>query len=357
MIRKSMALFLVATPLAQGAQAAEITYIPPFLRGDISLNYAYDRASGSLYEGEERVGSRVLENHLLTYSGVFTAAPGAALFFELPHYAGSRLDFPEANAMVYDPSKSAGTMVDTEVLEELAPIKGKGVDGVWLGLRGTPFSESFAKRGNRATWLLELAFQTRSSGNFYTVTDGERGAGVGGGGFRLNTAFSTSHGVSRPYLGFAYLRTRDIEVELYDEEGAVLVSAATLEPADKVTIRGGTELVAHDNPESDSRFSIDLRMAFGYRSWQTVPSGLYLPSVLSTSRDIPVTEGEYTWVSGGLGFYHQAFRYMQWHIVGDVQYYSPRQVEHTYDITTGSDTIGFTVGAGFRVMIRESASQ
>ncbi len=354
MLRIRVALALAAGALgAAPAHAAEITSLPPWLRGDIELGYAFDRVGGSLYEGDTRVGSRTWEEHALTYSGTFSAGPGVAVFFELPQYLSTRLAFPEANSMVYDPSQGSGTMVDTETLEGLEPIKGAGVDGLWLGIKGTPFSEDFESRGNRATWLIEGALQTRSQNDLYTITDeGDRGGGLGGGGLRLGMAFSTTHHISQPYMAVRYTRTRDLDVSFYDEDGSVLVSGAIAEPADRVDIRAGTEIIAHDNPESSSRFSIDLRLGFGYRTWQSMPSGLYLPSVLTSSRDIPVTESEHTWVSGGVGFYHQAFEYMQWKLVADATYLSPHRVEHPYSIDTGTDTLGITVGGGFKVMVR-----
>ncbi len=354
MVRTTLAIAAGAMALCvPTAHAAEITDLPPWLRGDLAIDYAFQHVGGDLFEGSERVGSRNWEQHALTYQGVFTAGPGVGVFFELPQYLSQRLAFPEANTMVYDPSTERGTMVETEAIDGLEPIKGKGTDGVWLGIKGTPFSEAFEKRGNRATWLIEAAFRTRSSNNFYTPDDGDtRGAGVGGGGTRLGMAFSTTRNVSQPYLAFRYTRTRPLAVDFYDEDGSTLVSGSEINPADTLTIRTGTEIVAADNPEAHSRFSIDLRLAFGYATWQTAPSGLYLPSVLSTSRSYAATESEYTWASAGVGLYHQAFQYMAWKIVADATYLAPHQIEHHYPIDTGANTLDITVGAGIRVMIR-----
>lgn len=344
------ALALTALPV----QAAEVTDLPPWLRGDLVVDYGFQHLGGSLYEGDQRVGSRTWEEHAITYQGIFTAGPGVALFFELPQTVSSRLAFPEANQMVFDPSTEQGTMVETEPLEGLDPIKGKGTDGVWLGIKGTPFSEAFEARGNRATWLIEAAFRTRSANNFYEQMEGDlRGAGTGGGGTRLGMAFSTTRHVSQPYLSFRYTRLPVLdEVTFYDETGAPLGGGFELNPADTIEIRTGTEIIAHDNPEAHSRFSIDLRLGFGYATWQTIPSGLYLPSVLSTSRAVPATESEYTWGSAGIGFYHQAFQYMKWKLVADATYMAPHQIEHHYPIATGADTIDVTVGGGIEIMIR-----
>ncbi len=344
------ALALVAAP----AQAAELTELPPWLRGDIVVDYSFQHQGGSLYEGDQRVGSRTFEQHAVTYQGIFTAGPGVAVFFELPQYVSTRLAYPEANQMVFDPSTEQGTMVETEPLEGLDPIKGKGTDGLWLGIKGTPFSEAFETRGNRATWLIEAALRTRSSNSFYEPVDGDlRGAGVGGGGTRLGMAFSTTRNISQPYIAFRYTRTRTLtDVTLYDEDGGTLGAGFELSPADTLCIRTGTEIVAHDNPEAHSRFAIDLRLAFGYSTWQSAPSGLYLPSVLSTSLPVPATESEYTWASAGVGFYHQAFEYMKWKLVADATYMAPHQIEHHYPIDTGADMVDVTLGGGIEIMIR-----
>ena len=355
MARPPLALTAAALVLCTStAQAAEVTELPPWLRGDIVIDYGFQHQAGSLYEGSERVGSRSFEQHTVTYQGQFSAGPGVAVFFELPQHLSTRLAFAEANQMVFDPSTEQGTMIETEPIEGLEPIKGKGTDGLWLGIKGTPFSEAFEQRGNRATWLIEAAFRTRSDNNFYELADGDlRGAGVGGGGTRLGMAFSTTRNVAQPYIAFRYTRTRTLDdITLYDESGEVLGSGVEFNPADTVWIRTGTEIVAHDNPEAHSRFSIDLRLGFGYSTWQTVPSGLYLPSVLSTSRSVPATESEYTWASGGVGFYHQAFEYMKWKLVADLTYMAPHQIEHHYPISTGADTLDLTLGGGVEILIR-----
>ena len=353
MVRTTIA-FAAAALFAAPAQAAELTELPPWLRGDIVLDYSFQHLGGSLYEGAERVGSRSFEQHSVTYQGIFTAGPGVAVFFELPQHVSTRLAFPEANQMVFDPSTEQGTMIETEPIEGLDPLKGKGTDGLWLGVKGTPFSEAFESRGNRATWLIEAALRTRSDNSFFEPADGDqRGAGVGGGGTRLGMAFSTTRNAAQPYIAFRYTRTRTLtDVTLYDENGDSIGSGFELSPADTLCIRTGTEIVAHDNPEAHSRFAIDLRLGFGYSTWQSMPSGLYLPSVLSTSREVPATESEYTWASAGVGFYHQAFEYMKWKLVADATYLAPHQIEHHYPIMTGADTVDITVGGGIEIMIR-----
>lgn len=352
MPRRYLLSLVAALTLPAGVQAAEVTSIPPWLRGDAAIGYTYGHLSGTLVEEGERVGSRAWEEHLLTWSGAFAAAPGAAVFFEVPQVLHSRLAFPEANEMVFDPTQERGTMLGTDPLAGIEPTEGSAVGGVWLGVRGTPFSEDFEKRPARATWLLEAALRTRNDDHFWQVTDGERGAGPGGSGLRLHTAFSTTHYVSEPYVAFTWERNGAYTADLLAEDGSVLAPGVELEAADAITVRAGTELVAQEDEDTHSRFAVDLRLAWGYRTWQTVPSGVLLPSVLSTSRSIPVTEGEYTWVQPGIGFYYRMFQYMQLDVLADVAWIAPHRLEHPYPVLTGGDTLDVHLGVAMKILLR-----
>ena len=111
-------------------------------------------------------------------------------------------------------------------------------------------------------------------------------------------------------------------------------------------------LAAFSNAETDAFFNIDLRLGYGYQTWQTVQSGVLLPSVLVSSQQIPVTESEFSYGSAGLGFYYRAFRYMQINFYGDAVYIEPHRIEHPYPVYTGQDTIRANIGAELKMMIR-----
>lgn len=341
-------LALVAKP----ADAAEVTDIPPWLRGDFSLGYTFSHTGGSLVEGNTSVGTRNMESHQISYEMAFAPGPGVAVFFELPHTAAQRISFPTASEMIYDPSTEAGSMVGTTPMETSPVYEGSGLGGLWMGVRGTPFSEAFESRGNLATWLVEGAWQTADPTNFWAVSDGERGNGPGGSAFRLRMGFSTNHKPAQPYIAATFTRRNPFETDIYDENGAVMVPGVTFNPPSDILVRTGVELTAFSNPEAQSFFNFDLRLAYGYTTWQTVQSGVLLPSVLVSSQQIAVTESEYSSGSAGLGLYLRPFRYMQINVWGDAWYTAPHQIEHPYPVFTGTDTIRADIGANLKLMIR-----
>ncbi len=334
------------------ARCAESTEIPPWLRGNIEIRYDLDYVGGSLTEDNTIVGEYYRESHLITYSFIFAPAPGVALFMDLPQYVNQSLGYPNANQMVYDPSIESGTMLGTDPLGEQPLYSGSGLGGLWMGIRGTPFSEAFPRRGNLVTWLAELAYRYPDHNNFFTVTDDRRGAGPGGSAIKLHMAFSTTHRPAQPYISATFTRQSSFEADLYDENGEVLVAGESLDAPNIVTIRTGVELTAFENTASDAFFNFDLRLGYGYQSWQTIPSGLLLPSVLSSSKSIAVTESEYSHVMAGLGLYYRAFEYFQINLVGDIYYHTPHILEHTYDVSTGSDSVGANIFTELKVLIR-----
>jgi hypothetical protein len=343
---------LVGLLAVRPALAAEVTTIPPFLRADIQVQYDLGLETGHLDQDEQTVGQRLIMAHDLVYEVAFGAAPGVAVFTTLPQNVATNVTYPSANAMIYDPSAQAGTMIGTDPLDPTPTVTGSGFEGAWFGIRGTPFSEAFPTRGNRATWLVEGAFQAPDATNFWTAGDGKRGGGPGGSAWLLRTAFSTTRGVSQPYVDFSYLARNTFETDLYDPDGTLLASAVTLNPGNVAQVLAGTELVASDNKEAHRRVAFDLRLGFSYHSWRTIQSGVLLPSILEGSEAVAVTEGEFSTVGAGFGFYYQAFEYLQFNLRGDASYVTPHNIEHPYPIFTGGNTLDVAVNAGFKVMVR-----
>jgi hypothetical protein len=243
-------------------------------------------------------------------------------------------------------------MISTDLIEVPASISGSGLEGVWLGIRGTPFSEAFKRRKNMATWLLEGAWQSADETNFWTVANGQRGGGPGGSAWRVRSAFSTTHGISNPYLDFTWTTRRPFRADLTALDGSLLGTRVELNPADEISVLAGTELCAHDNPAAHTRFLIDLRLGYAYHSWRTMQSGLLLPSILSSSEGLAVTESEYQSWSGGLGFIWQTFQYMQLNLRGEASYLTPHRIEHPYPVRTGADDVAVGVSFGMKVMVR-----
>ena len=143
----------------QAALAAEVTELPPRVRGDVSIDYRYDREHSFLYEDTESVGSAVAEDHVLVYAATFAVWDGIAAWVKVPQYASQQIDYAVTHVMAFDPNEETGTMAGTDADPAPPTISGAGPGGAWIGLKGTPFSQVlFPRRGDRATMLLDLGY-------------------------------------------------------------------------------------------------------------------------------------------------------------------------------------------------------
>lgn len=338
-MQSAMTLLILAS---QAAWSAEATEIAPWLRGDVDFGYTMNAESARLLEGDTQVGKRKIAENLVTIGGNFTFAPGAALFFEVPWYAGTKVSYADATDMAIDPTTDSGTMVDTDVLDPQPEVYGQGAGGAWLGLRGTPFSETlFADRGDKVTWLVEVGYRFQDKSSFWTSDSaGQRGAGPGAAAFRLATAFSTTIKWNQPYVELSMTRT--VPMRVIDDTG--LQADQIIQPSSSYDLVAGTEIVAVSRESSGARFAIDLRSGFGVRSWQDIPSGTYLPSVLDVSSTLTATESEHTYVNGGLELKYRVMEWVQLDLGAGVGTIMPHQVEHFYPVSTGMGTLTWSVG-------------
>ena len=336
------------------ASAAVVTEIPPFLRGDVEIGYAYDQLGGSLTERDSvdvDVADRVVSDHMLRYALTFGVAPGAAVFVELPHYAYSSVSYGSLSDMVYDPGTGSGTYQGTTPGTAGTYVSGGGLGGVWFGARGTPFSEGFAKRNSKVTWLLEGAIRTADPSNFYVVTEDARGAGPAGMAVRLNTTFSTTSGGSRPYVGFRYLGEGPKEVSVTNADGTA-GSTIEVDPANEAGFRIGSEFLAAENKAAGSQMVFDLHLDVDYASHAYVPSGIYLPNVLGASKGGRVLQSEALEAGAGIGMHWRAFTNFQLGIYADLAYHVPQRIEYPYPVYTGGNTLHVTAGTNLTVRIR-----
>ena len=109
---------------------------------------------------------------------------------------------------------------------------------------------------------------------------------------------------------------------------------------------------AAENPTNGSSFDFDFRLGFDYNTPADLPSGLYLPSVLSSTEGTLISQSEYSTASAGLGLYWRMFTYVQLDLRADMAYVLPHRLEHPYAIYTGEDTLGVRGLAQLTVMIR-----
>jgi hypothetical protein len=344
------------------AAAATVTDLPPFLRGDVSVAYGFDYLGGALMErgpvGTEdvEVANRVVSDHTLHYGLVFSVAPGAAVTVDVPHTVYRAVDVSSWSRMVYDPATGSGTYAGTQQEADATVSKGLGVGGVWIGAKGTPFSEAFTTRHNRFTWLIEGAVRTPNEENqLVVVTPAENGgisthgAGPGGVGLRIISTTSARRGLTEPYIRLAYEENLPHEIDILTDSGEVIARNVTVDPANRVDVAVGAELITGENVSSGARGAIDLRLVAGWQSYQELPTGLELPAVLLPDAGL-VQQAEAMEIGGGLGVNLRFMQYLEWELYGDARYHLPQRLESPYPVYTGGDTIH--VAAGTRLTIR-----
>ncbi|MDP2306718.1 MAG: hypothetical protein Q8P18_11905 [Pseudomonadota bacterium] len=346
---------LLLGPLLPLASAAVVTEIPPFLRGDIQIAYSYEQLAGTLVErGDEdvEVGQRTISDHMLNYGLTFSVGPGIAVFAQVPHYVSSRVSYGSLSDMVYDPGTGSGTYVGTTPGTEGTQVDGAGLGGVWFGVRGTPYSEAFEKRNSATTWLLEGAIRTGDPTSFWTVDEaGKRGAGPGGTAARLHTAFSTTLGISSPYITGTYIGEGKQTVTVVTPDD-VSHGEVELDPANHGDIRIGIELLTGRNPASGAQFVFDLHMGVAYDAFAQLPSGFYLPNVLDVGAGGLIQQSEQMEAGAGIAAHWRPFENMQLTVNGDLGYHLPQRIEHPYPVYTGADTLSVTLGSTLGVRFR-----
>lgn len=348
------------------AHAASVTEMPPFLRGDVTLGYQYDRLAGSLTEhgatadADADVGQRAVQSHGLRYGAVFSVAPGAALTLSVPHTLQKTVNVSEWSRMVYDPATESGTYLGTATEADATISEGAGVEGVWIGAKGTPFAEALEGRRNRATWLVSGAIRTPSANkNWYTVTEpapvdgaaGTRGVGEGGVALAVGTAGSTTFGASEPYITLSWTDTLPVEIAITADDGTVIDGAAEVDPGGTLDVSFGTELVAGKNEASGARTAFDLHLRGRYTGASTVPTGVELPAVLAPEAGL-VQAAESMELGGGLALNLRFFQYFELDLHGTALYRLPQRIEHPYPVYTGPDTVHIVTGANMVVRVR-----
>jgi hypothetical protein len=350
-------------PVSTTVAIPTVTEIPPWLRGDIALRYSYDRLGGHLSQHvpmqvddtesqDVEVGQRTLSDHVLNIEGAFSAGPGVAVTIGVPVHIRQSTWFGTSQTMVFDPASGSGTMIDTESVEFNDVDSGSGLEGVWVGLAGTPFSEAFTKRNNRATWKIAGALRTPNKHNFYTAPDGKRGVGNGALGLRFDNAFSTTIGATQPYLSARYQSDGKSTVDVTDADGNVTAAGLELQGSRSAYIRFGAEFLAAKNLEADTNVRVDLHALVNYSSWSLVPSGVYLPSVLEVSDGLASQMSESMEFGGGLGFSFQPIRNFRIGFHGEAAYHMPQRIENPYPVYTAGDTFRATAGLDLSIRIR-----
>lgn len=319
--------------------AAEVTDMAPGAGVLFGVTYGGASLQGDLVEQGEVVSGRRVQRHDLVLGGELAPVEGVAITLGLAATPSLIYRYPEAREMIVEPATGEGSYLAGEVRGETPEVRGSGLQGFWIGGALAPFAERFATGASRSTWRLDVAYRTGSKKrNLWTAPDGKRGVAPGGSALRLAGAFSSDLGHGSPYLSVDYVREAPVEVDITTEDGTDWASSLPLKPASTLRARGGVEVLAAEDPELGSTFAVDLYLGGGYRSWEDVASGVYLPSVLGSSRQIPVTVGDHMTGLAGMGFDYHVNDTVRGRLGMEFRYHTPFRVEHPYDVRTSGDS-------------------
>jgi hypothetical protein len=322
---------LLALALSADATAADVTDLAPKYRGDVRLRYDGLFQQVGLEEDDLTVGIRNFSRHDVTLRGEVSVLTGLGVTIALPITAQQRIWYPSAREMLFQPISGEGSYVDgPELPEDQRPdVRGKGVQGVWIGLAAQPFRQDYAK-GFPLDARFDFAFRTPAPNG--TLYGEKRGGAPGGWGILLSGAFSARRGPAEPYLRLSWQYETAVHADVLYPNGTT-AKDVPIQPSSRVDARAGAELIALEKPKGD-RFAIDLWASFGYRSPETYPSGFWLPSVLPSSRGLGVVRGEYVIVGAGLGFQIDVTKWVGIRLGGEGQYFTPHRVENLYEVRT-----------------------
>lgn len=327
--------------------------MPPALGVDAWLGYEGEWIAGRLGEGTEPVGRFTRSRQDIRIGAEFAPIDGLSGWLELETTADRRLVYPDAPQMLYDPVTGSGTYLGADRTGETASVEGSGLVGLWIGAGLAPLHERFAP-GARAAYRLDVAMRTPNRRDtFWSATQGgSRGAAPGGWGWLLSAAFSAEHEAVDPYLAVRYQAESRLQLDVVDEAGSTWIEGAILKPANALDVCAGVEVIARRVEARGVRTAVDLYTGFGYRSWQDVPSGLYLPEVLDASRSLVVTMGEHALLRGGVGLDARFSEQAQLRLSAELRWLTPHRLESPYEVRTLADTLGagllLTFRGGFR---------
>ena len=370
---------LVATP----AFAGDRTSTPTWLRGDVQLGYAGDLGFGRLVDRTVAGGARVevarssRQQHGLTLGGAFGVYHGIAVSLALPISLHDRRVWGSANDMRFDPAAGVPTMVDgselsTDVLSASASSRNHvGPGDLRFGIRAVAFAqEGIPHRVAPANLAFDLVIRAPSGGNHDKTRDnGTAGPGVGGPGLSIGlTASRRMQGVE-PYIGLRYEMNGVYRQTLTGADGNAVLPPDDpddpnpdaegrwkIDPADRVEVRFGAELLATQNVEKDSEVRLDVGAGFTYVGPNEISSGRLLPAPLSPTVGHLAVTGEHVVADVGVGIRIRPISLIETRIDFGGAWHSPHTLERvgerTYGTETAPDTFSVRWGVAVRARIR-----
>lgn len=338
-------VFALATTLANPAVAAEATDLPNELAGTADLTYGGFAEWGALEENGVNIGQRRVLRNDLYWNIEFAPLEGVALTLGIDQTAGLKYGYPNARAMLFEPVEGGGTYLLSNEEVPYSTNAG-GINGVWVGAAFVPFSESYA-RGQKSTWRLDIAFRTGAKNkNLWIPKNGKRGSAPGGTALKAVGAVSQDMGTGNPWARIELIRENKFVGDLVDANGDTSARAVTIQPASHLEVTAGVEVVGYDDGE-DTRAAVDFWLGFGYRTWEDVSTGVYLPNTLDAGAAIPMTSGDQTFVRAGIHVDYHVNEHVRARTGPDFRFHTPFIPEHAYAVVTAPRHIG--VGWMFRI--------
>ena len=316
------------------ALAGTFTDAPGSLQGDIAVNHSFKMGTDSIYQEDKRVGNRTLNQNTTRLVMKMGLVDFMSMDVSLP-MGSEKLAFSNVYQMKYDPLTQTGSYLDTPQLDDMER-SGNGLQGAELALNFYPFhTKIYSNRGDAGNWQMGVVYRAGDKSNFFTVDEkGQRGSGIGASAFGIQTAFSNKNKQVEPYLVMKALRSNSFNADLRGDNGTLYASSANIRPANTVDIRGGTELYIKDDVALASYITLDLFGEYRYQSFQAIPSGVYLPSILESTQDTIITQTELVSIQGGVGTNVQINSLYAFRLSGQAGFASPQRIEHIYEVNT-----------------------
>jgi hypothetical protein len=356
-VHRTLAVSAVLTALlaTTPVRAAEVTDMPPKLRGDVRIDYLGALEHGDLREDDEAFGRRHANQHDVRYTLEFAPIDGLSVWFQVDTTLTAAVAFTDPHEMQYDPVTDTGTYQGSDALpgsDESYRRRGGGLNGLWIGVGAGPFAEAWGP-AHQMTWRVDVGFRTPNPNNtFWTSSGQHRGASPGGSAFLLRGAWSQEDEPVDAYLVGKVLYEGRVTVDVTDDDGTTIASDVAVKPAAEVDATAGVELIAGRDQASGERFAFDLFCGFGYRSFAEVPSGVLLPQVLERSRGMAVARSAHVRGTAGLGLIYHLNKYFGARLAGTGTYVTPHRLEAVYPVRTGYDTVIVGIQASLEGRLR-----
>lgn len=333
--------------LATLAPAADETDLPPALRGDVAVAWRSDLSTLGLAEdalgGALPAGRRTETAHVLALRATFAPVDGVALIGGLEHQPGRSVAYRDARRMLEDPATGTGSTAGGASIANPDGWSGAGLLGWTVGVAFAPYAERRAEHVP-VTWRLDLAVRSAPPRTLWELDSaGRGGAGDGGPTIRAGAAFSRQYDTTSPYLVAAWEVATPRFVGSTDAWGDPI--EIQVDPGQRLDVRGGVEVRLTRDPSSPNTANLDLSTGFGWRSAARVPSGVFLPDVLASSRAASVVSGEQLGWLAGFGVESDIATAARLRLWSHATWVLPHRVEHPYKVWTTADSVRVALGA------------